>query len=205
MVLNFLTFLVSVVAISLSGVIPPGPVFAITVAKGHFNENVGAYIAIGHGIVEIPLMIVIYLGFAFFFTNEIVRTFIGFVGGLMLLYMGYSTLKSPYQTEVKESTIMGGSILAGIIASGANPYFLLWWATIGVALLATATNYGLFGFIIFVVAHWSCDLIWNLIISKTVYKTKRIWKPITYKIINSICALILLSFGTWFIYSSLAN
>lgn len=205
MFLNFFAFLVSVVAISLSGVIPPGPVFAVTVAKGRFNENAGVYIAIGHGIVEIPLMIVIYFGFAFFFTNEIVRTLIGFVGGLMLLYMGFSTIKAPYQREVKESTITGGSILAGIVASGANPYFLLWWATIGVALLATAANYGLFGFIIFAGAHWSCDLIWDLIISKTVYKTKRIWKPITYKIVNSICALILLGFGAWFIYSSLAS
>jgi threonine/homoserine/homoserine lactone efflux protein len=74
-------FLVSVAIISLSGVMMPGPVMAVTIAKGKSSGNAGALIALGHGVIEIPLMVSIYFGFAQFFAYEIVRRVIGFVGG----------------------------------------------------------------------------------------------------------------------------
>jgi len=92
---NLLLFLLSVIAISLSGVMTPGPMFAVTIAKGKFDENAGLYIALGHGIIEIPLIVLIYFGFSQFFTYELVKKSIGFIGGIMLLYMGYSHRSKP--------------------------------------------------------------------------------------------------------------
>jgi threonine/homoserine/homoserine lactone efflux protein len=43
-------FLLEAVLISLSGVIAPGPVTAVTVSKGTKSPHAGAIIALGHGI-----------------------------------------------------------------------------------------------------------------------------------------------------------
>jgi threonine/homoserine/homoserine lactone efflux protein len=61
--MEFLIFLVSVVFTSLSGVMVPGPVFAVTVAHGYKNKIAGALIALGHGAIEFPLMFLIFFGF----------------------------------------------------------------------------------------------------------------------------------------------
>ncbi len=200
---NLLLFLLSVIAISLSGVMTPGPMFAVTVTKGKFDENAGLYIALGHGIIEIPLIVLIYFGFSQFFTYELIKKLIGFIGGMMLLYMGYSMFKTRKHVKEKILSFNYNSLIAGAVATGANPYFLLWWATIGAALVFNATNYGLFGLIIFALTHWMCDLTWDLLISKIVYKSKRFCNEKIYEVIFTFCALILFSFGLWFIISSL--
>ena len=60
--MNLFLFLVQVVTISLSGVMAPGPVTAAANAMGARNRFAGAIIAVGHGIVEFPLMILIIVG-----------------------------------------------------------------------------------------------------------------------------------------------
>ena len=72
----------------------PGPIFAVTIARGHKEKNAGALIALGHGIVEFPLMLLIYLGFAQFFTSDVVKMAIGLVGGAMLTLMGVQMFKA---------------------------------------------------------------------------------------------------------------
>ena len=67
MEVDLLSFLLSVVFVSLSGVMMPGPVFAVTVAKGYRSKVAGVLIALGHGAIEFPLMFLIYFGFTQFF------------------------------------------------------------------------------------------------------------------------------------------
>jgi threonine/homoserine/homoserine lactone efflux protein len=116
-------FLVSVAIISLSGVMMPGPVMAVTIAKGKSSGNAGALIALGHGIIEIPLMVSIYLGFAQFFAYEIVRRVIGFVGGVMLGFMGAQMFKTKDHVEAGELNMKFNSLFSGIVTTTANPYF----------------------------------------------------------------------------------
>ncbi|MEE9459888.1 MAG: LysE family transporter, partial [Candidatus Bathyarchaeia archaeon] len=141
-ILNVPLFLFSVVIISLSGVMMPGPVMAVTIAKGRKSGNAGALIALGHGIIEIPLMVIIYLGFAQFFTDEIVRRLIGLIGGLMLGYMGIQMFKARDHIGLEGNDTGFNSIISGIITTSANPYFFLWWATIGSALVLNSTIFG---------------------------------------------------------------
>src|SRR4030042_4892104 len=81
-------FLLSATAISLSGVMLPGPLTAVTIAKGYRNQNAGSLIALGHAIIEVPLMALVYFGFAQLFTSPEAKKIIGLVGGLMLIAMG---------------------------------------------------------------------------------------------------------------------
>lgn len=51
---DFYLFMLSVVAISLSGVMSPGPLFAVTIAKASGDRKAGLLISLGHGVVEFP-------------------------------------------------------------------------------------------------------------------------------------------------------
>lgn len=201
--LNTPTFLASVVIISLSGVMMPGPVMAVTIAKGRGSGISGALIALGHGIIEIPLMVLIYFGLAQFFTYAIVRRVIGFVGGLMLGFMGIQMFKTKDSIKGNEREMKFSSVYSGLVATCANPYFFLWWATIGSALVVNSTLFGIIGFILFALTHWLCDFFWYLFVSKTVYKSRNLWNFKIHRIVFGVCASILLIFGIWFIYSAI--
>ncbi|MBS7623161.1 LysE family transporter [Candidatus Bathyarchaeota archaeon] len=202
LMLDIAFFLTSVVLISMSGVMMPGPVTTVAVAKGRESGLAGALIALGHGAVEIPLMILIYLGFAQFFSYEIVRRAIGLAGGLMLGSMGIQMFRTSNYVEEERGGLKLSSVFSGVATTGANPYFYLWWATIGSALVLNSALFGLTGFLLFALVHWSCDLFWYLFISQTVYRSRRLWSPMAHRIVYGVCSAILIVFGVWFTYSA---
>lgn len=195
---NFWMFMLTTVGISLSGVMLPGPLTAATIASGYRDRNAGLMIGIGHGIVEIPIVALVYFGFATYLSMPIVKQVTGVAGGLLLIVMGlliFFTFKKPVEAV---SRLTHTPLVTGIVMTGGNPYFLLWWATIGVALIAMAASFGLVGMLVFVVLHLACDIGWDQFLSVTVFKTKHLWTPHVQKVIFSICALILIGFGIYF-------
>lgn len=194
-------FLLSAAGISLSGVMLPGPLTAATIAKGYRDRNAGILIALGHGVVELPLMALVYFGFAYFFTSPDVKKIIGVAGGLMLIFMGLMVFRSTRKTADEVADFPYNSLITGIIMTGANPYFFLWWATIGIALIAGAVEFGIYGLILFAVVHWLCDAVWEQFVSMSVFKTRHLWTQKVQKIVFGICALVLIGFGGWFCFS----
>jgi threonine/homoserine/homoserine lactone efflux protein len=95
------------------------------------------------------------------------------------------------------------SFIAGILATDANPYFLLWWVTVGTALIINAKVFGFIGFLVFAITHWLCDFLWNTFVSVTVFKSKRFWTKKVHEIVFGFCFVVLVGFGTWFIISTL--
>ncbi len=187
--------------ISLSGVMMPGPVFAGTVAKGYKDKNAGMQIALGHGVVEFPLVAFIGLGLGSFFEDQRVMIAIGLVGGSVLIYIGYNMVRMRKEVEQTEKYLPYHPIIVGIITTVTNPYFFLWWATIGLYLIALALGFGLLAFIGFAVLHWSCDFVWDYVVSYTVFKTKNFWSEKGHNILFGICGIIMVIFGAWFIIS----
>ena len=90
----FLTFIFEAVLISLSGVMAPGPITAVTIGKGNESPHAGALVALGHGIVEIPLMLFIFYGFGYLFQLYQTRVIIGFAGGVFLVLMAVGMFRS---------------------------------------------------------------------------------------------------------------
>lgn len=200
---DFYVFMLSVVVISLSGVMSPGPLFAVTIAKASKDKKAGLMISLGHGVIEFPLMLLIYFGFNWFFTLTTVQKTISLVGGFIMIYMGIQMLRTRKENGEEPSFFRHSSLVSAILATGANPYFLLWWATIGAALVTNAALFGPVGFAIFSITHWSCDLIWNVFVSVTVFKSKRFWTQKMRNIIFGFCFIMLTGFGAWFILSTL--
>jgi threonine/homoserine/homoserine lactone efflux protein len=199
---DFFLFMLSVVVISLSGVMSPGPLFAVTIAKATEDRKAGPLISLGHGVVEFPLMFLIYFGFNWLFSLTAVQKTISLFGGFIMIYMAVQMLRNR-RGNAEESQMTGhGPLVSAILATIANPYFILWWATIGAALVTNAALFGLVGFFIFAVTHWSCDLLWNTFVSTIVFKSKRFWTPKVRSIVFSFCFLTLTGFGAWFIIST---
>jgi threonine/homoserine/homoserine lactone efflux protein len=194
-------FLLSAAGISLSGVMMPGPLTAATIAKGYREQNAGIFIALGHAVIELPLMVLIYFGFARFFASPEVKKIIGLAGGLMLIFMGSMVLRSFRKNLGEAADLPYSSLVTGIVMTGANPYFFLWWATIGIALIVTAVEFGIWGLVAFAAVHWSCDLGWEQCVSVSVFRTKHLWTQNIQRIVFGICAAALVGFGVWFCVS----
>ncbi len=200
---ELLTFLVSAVAISLSGVMAPGPITAATMASGIRNRHGGAMVAIGHGIIEFPLMAAIMFGAGAIFQASAARIAIGLIGGAFLLWMGATMLIAMRKPITTHRTTEGRHpITTGIILTVANPYFLLWWATIGLALATQAIELGVFAFIAFAIVHWLCDLVWMELLSLLSHGGSKLLGKHTDRIITLICGTALLLFGAQFIGDS---
>jgi len=201
MTANLGLFLLSAAGISLSGVMMPGPLTAATIAKGYQDKNAGILVALGHAVIEFPLMAIVYFGFAHFFTSPEAKRVVGLAGGLMLLFLGLMMLRTIRKAPGEAADLPYNSFITGIIMTGGNPYFYLWWATIGVALIATAADFGVYGLLLFAVVHWSCDLVWEQFVSVSVFKTRHLWTQKVQRIVFGVCALVLVGFGAWFCLS----
>ena len=198
-----LLFLAQVLVISCSGAMQPGPVTATAIAMGARSRYAGSLLAIGHGIIEFPLMVVIILGMGKFFEIPKVQIVIGLAGGIFLILMAIQGLLSLKKNADAETKVLRGKpILAGIILSAGNPYFLLWWATVGLALATQATKWGIWAFALFALAHWSVDLIWLHLLSWASFKGSVLLGPHRLRIVLMVCSAALLCFGLFFIYSA---
>jgi len=94
---------------------------------------------------------------------------------------------------------------AGIITSALNPFFLLWWATIGSMLIMRFLDFGITGLAIFIVVHWLCDLVWLSFVSAAVYKTHSLWSKKIQEWLFIACSLLLIGFGGWFVVSGIQS
>jgi threonine/homoserine/homoserine lactone efflux protein len=148
--------------------------------------------------VEIPLIIVIATGFYFIFTNHWVQIGIGVVGGALLLYMGIRMIQLRGEVNVVEKAFPTHPMVAGIMTTASNPYFIFWWATVGAALIIQSIAFGVLGIILFIIVHESCDLGWDYFISYSVHESKRFWTKKVYAWVFGICGTFLVIFGIYF-------
>ena len=201
---NIWVFFGITVLISLSGVMTPGPVFAATIAKGYKDEKAGIKIALGHGLVEFPLMALIVLSLGYVFEDSRVQLAIGLIGGVLLIFLGLMMIKSRKLTEDGPNTHLNySSFITGALTTSANPYFFLWWATVGSLLIMKFTGFGVAGLGAMVIVHWLCDLVWLSFVSILVYRTHSLWGRKFQEGIFIGCSLLLVGFGGWFLVSGI--
>ena len=200
---NFSLFLTSVAFISLSGVLLPGPLFAVTIEKAAKRKNAGVLIALGHGVVEFPLMFLIFFLLNEFEVPWFVQAGVGLVGGLLMIIMGIQTLRNRNRIDQKQIESKQDSFFAGIKTTAANPGFILWWLTVGTTLVLNAKIFGLIGFSVFAGVHWSCDFIWYTVVAFLIFKSRKFWTPRVNQGITFFCFTILVGFGALFFGSAL--
>ena len=196
---NIWIFFGIAVVISFSGVMTPGPVFAAAVAKGYKDQNAGIKIALGHALVEFPLMALIVLSLGYIFQNPAVKMGIGLVGGLLLVFLGILMVRSRKEIAGGDKDyIPYNSITTGVLTTSANPYFFLWWATVGALLISNAQEFGAIVVVAFAIVHWTCDLAWYSFTSFAVFRTKHLWTPLVHEAVFGACGALMIIFGIYF-------
>jgi threonine/homoserine/homoserine lactone efflux protein len=196
-------FLIQVFVISISGAMQPGPVTATAITMGTRNRWAGSLVAVGHGIVEFPLMILIIYGLGTIFQKTSAQIVIGVTGGLVLVYMAYGMFKTAsHPVETQAVAKKDKPVWAGVVLTVSNPYFLVWWATVGLGLATTATKYGMYGFALFAVVHWLVDLLWVTALSFASFHGTTLFGPKVQKRVMQVCAGAMLFFGLFFLYKA---
>jgi len=206
--LDTVSFILYVSAITVSGALSPGPLTVATIihgGKGGLKAGLGC--ALGHTIVELPLVILIWFGLLSL-VSQTAKQFLGIVGGLALIVFGVlqlrGVLKSSQTSSNNVALVERGSILTGVMLSGLNPYFILWWFSIGSALIYEAMSLGLIqGLTVMYLSHVWLDYLWlGLLAYLSKYGRKLIGLKI-YRYVLVLFSLILIFFGVSWIYSSI--
>lgn len=191
-------FLLQAVLISLSGVMAPGPLTATIVGRGARSPHAGALVALGHGVVEFPLMGLVLVGLGPWMDRPYMRPAVAAIGAAVLLWMGVGMIGAslrwpPGGPAAPRDGAGTSSLWAGVLLTAANPYFLVWWLSVGAALLLRATEFGRVGVGAFAVAHWLCDLGWCWFLSGAVFAGGRVFGRRFQQLILGGCGLFLLA------------
>ncbi|MGV7226647.1 MAG: LysE family transporter [Nitrosopumilus sp.] len=200
--LEILEFAVIVIAVSASGVMAPGPLFAANVSYGlRGGTKSGIRMAIGHSIVEFPLVLLLGIGV---FSLEIFpefRTLISIFGAITLFIFAILQIKSILQKRKDiESKPKQGPLITGIVLSALNPFFIIWWLTIGLKLISDAMLIWAFsGILIVFFLHIWMDFVWLGGVSFLASKSSRILSNRSYKVLMIVLSLVLVYFGITFL------
>ena len=212
-------FSLQVILVSTSGVLSPGPLFFINILYGSkYGSFIGLKIASGHAIVEFPLIIALSYGlYSFSYTlhlSDVIFKFIGLTGGIFLLL--FSILQIIYILKDKSTNSQAvtnprfnikNPILVGIIFTILNPFFLVWWLTIGSKLISDSViNFGVVeGIAIIFLSHIWMDYFWLWFTSFMINKGKSIIKGKVYRIFVFALSVILGIYGFYLLFMSLTT
>ncbi len=207
MILTLITIFSSSFLIALSGALMPGPLLTVTVSEStHRGAIAGPLVIFGHGILELSLITALLLGMAPLLQRNDVFIFISLVGGSILLWMAFSMFRSlpDLSLEVAPDDAKSRNlIITGILFSLANPYWLIWWASIGLGYILHSVKYGVIGVAAFFLGHILADLAWYTLISFGVAKGRRFFSDIFYRRLIGCCASFLVIFSCYFFYSGI--
>jgi threonine/homoserine/homoserine lactone efflux protein len=197
-----LEFAILVIVVSASGVMAPGPLFAANLVYGvQQGTKAGIKMAIGHSIVELPLVVLLGIGV---FSLEIFpefRTIISIFGAITLFAFAAIQIKSLFRKSKSiQINPKQGPLIVGILLSALNPFFIIWWLTIGFKLISDSMMIWAFsGILIMFILHIWMDFVWMGAISFLASKSRKILSSNNYKILMGGLSVMLVYFGVTFL------
>ena len=191
--------------LALSGALMPGPLLTVTVSESsRRGMSTGPLMIFGHGLLELALIAALVSGLAPILARDDVFILISLTGGAVLLWMGLSMLRSlPELTLDCQATSQKSRnlVLMGIVLSAVNPYWLIWWASIGLGYIMHSLKFGLLGVTAFFLGHILADLAWYALISFGIAKGQHLFSNKFYRQLIGGCGVFLILFSCWFFYS----
>ncbi|MDP3012158.1 MAG: LysE family transporter [Candidatus Hydromicrobium sp.] len=202
--------------VAFSGALVPGPMLTLVISsvarKGFWTSF---FIVVGHSLLELVVVISFFLGILKYLDNPLITKIIGILGGVFLLYLGIDIVVSifkkkftiDFKSVLKQKTITGKStgtvILKGILISLVNPYWYIWWISIGAAFLIKSVEFNTLGISSFYIGHISADFIWYLFIGFLVNTGRRFFNQKIYNSILIACSIFLFYLGIRFIIEAI--
>src|SRR5208283_2348849 len=115
-----------------------------------------------------------------------------------MIFMGIQTFKNRHKTKDSSVSLKQESVFAGVRTTAANAGFILWWLTVGTALILNAKLFGLIGFSIFAGVHWLCDFVFYTLAALAVFKSQRFWNNNVRSAVTLFCVAVFIGFGVYF-------
>lgn len=219
----FFTILSLSFVVALTGAMAPGPLLTYTIIKSARTRKrgylVGVWVITGHALIEaaIILLLLLLAGFSSFMQKDITAKAIGVTGGVILIFFGLSIIRDLYRERIPDEfnddapaaeptgnpprtkRLLGNPVAGGALVSMSNPYWWIWWATIGFAFMmefdVSFTN--LTGFLAFFLGHEAGDLAWYFFVSAlSFWGVRRLNRKIYYGLLGC-CAVFMAGFGVY--------
>jgi len=184
----------------------PGPLLTVTISESSKRGAMtGPMLIAGHAALELALIVALLMGLAPLLKLEPVFIVIALAGSAVLLWMGIGMLKSlPSMTlqvtqnagEKKKNLFVSGALMSIV-----NPYWSIWWATIGLGYIIHSMDEGALGVVAFFSGHIMGDLFWYAAVSTAIWKGRSLLSDRGYRILIGSCALFLIVFSCLFAWS----
>ena len=227
--MNLIDFAAQIIFISVSGVLSPGPLFFANLIYGSKQGfSSGVKIASGHAIVELPLVILLGLGIvgfsSFVLTNESIRI-IGLIGGSAIIFFSISQINNTIKRRIDVGSTnsksnssdnylfkisnkgkrLEGPLLLGLTFTALNPFFIVWWLTVGLKLISDSVYlFGIVGGILILFSlHVWMDYAWLAVTAYLVSKGRLILKEMLYQYFILSVSFILTSYGFYLILENI--
>ncbi|MDA8097667.1 MAG: LysE family transporter [Clostridia bacterium] len=206
--------------VGLTGAMAPGPLLTLTVAEvARRGFWAAPLLMVGHAILEGTLIIALTLGLAAYLVLNEVTGAIALLGGAFLVWMGYTIARDAIKNRIslastEEATAaldkitrvpMGAPRLIGlgILTSVSNPYWSLWWATIGLGYITLSLERGTVGLTAFFTGHILADIFWYGLIAAAIVGGRRFFTPGIYRGVLIVCGVFLVGLGGYFIHNGM--
>jgi len=209
--MELLNFIVTIVLVTASGALAPGPLFFATVSHGtRSGAKGGLAFSIGHTLVEFPLVLLLALVFREFATEiagePIVKLSTGIAGGLFLLIFGAMQIRhffsSKSDTPNSGGIVSRNPLLLGLVLTGLNPYFIVWWLAVGSKLVVDALAFAsLVGVLLMYISHVWMDYAWLTAVAHLAHVGTKIVGTRWYRAAMMLFGVILVYFGLSFLIS----
>ena len=171
----------------------------------------GTSVVFGHVAAETGMVVLLGLSLSQILGLKAPFIAICVIGGAFLVFMGINLIKSgqgraSIQATPEKRTLAYGPIYGGIITSLSNPFFFLWWFTVGAAFVFEGLRLaGLVGLAAFLIGHWASDFSWYGFVSICTDRGAAIAGDRAYRIILISCGVFLSILGLGFVYSGFIN
>jgi len=198
--------------VGFSGAIVPGPMLTVSITES-FKKGyrAGTSVVFGHVVAETAMVVLLGLGLSQIIGLKAPFIAICVVGGAFLVFMGINLIKSgqakaSIQTTAEKRTLAYGPIYGGMITSLSNPYFFLWWFTVGAAFVFSGLRLaGLVGLAAFLIGHWASDFSWYGFVSFCTDRGAAVSGDKAYRIVLISCGVFLSILGLGFVFNGFLN
>ena len=207
--MEILDFVVTVILVTASGALAPGPLFFANLTKGsRVGAKGGVIFSVAHTLVEFMLVMILAFGLLILST-ELVKIVVGVAGGVVLVAFGalqiYGSLNLKKESlQVNVETSSQYLLVLGLVFTGLNPFFIIWWLTAGAQLIIISLELAsLAGVFLMYLCHVWMDYVWLIATAHLAKKGMKVVGLRWYRVLIAFFGAVLIYFGFTFLVSSI--
>ncbi len=202
-----LTIFTTSFLVAFSGALMPGPLLTVTIGESpRRGFMAGPLLILGHALLEAALVGAIVVGLAPVLQSRAVFITTSLIGAGVLVWMSWGMFRALPQLTLHVPTDQAAGrnlVVAGALLSLANPYWSIWWVTIGLGYITHSLAQGAWGLVFFFTGHILADLGWYSAVSTMIWKGGRFIGDRVYRWMIGACATFLAVFAGVFALAGL--